>query len=178
MAMIQTTLELIRGKLNDRLLVEDPRHEDAVILSNIVDLNGEPFPDAQNKVVMCLANIQREEMISTYQRAVPAAGGEAMKVVPPPLYIDLFVLFYANYEGRNYPEGLGVISRTIAFFQQNPVFTRDILPTLDGRIDKLQLEITNLDLDGLHCLLGNMGAKYLPSVYYKVRMIPFNDGNG
>jgi hypothetical protein len=178
MAMIQTTLELIRRKLSDKLKVEDPRGEDWVILSNIVDLNGEPFTNAQDKMVMCLANIQRETIISTYQRAEAAAGSEEIKLLPPPLYIDLFVLFYANFEGRNYGEGLGMISRTIAYFQQNSVFTRDNLPALDGRIDKLQFELTNLDLADLHCLLGNMGAKYLPSVYYKVSLTPFDDGNG
>ncbi|MGA2650875.1 MAG: DUF4255 domain-containing protein [Terracidiphilus sp.] len=178
MAMIQTTLELIRRELNQRLLVGDPRSEDWVILSNIVGLNGEPFPEAQNKVVMCLANIQHETIISTYQRGAPVAGGDRIGVVPPPLYIDLFVLFYANFGDGNYRQGLDMISQTIAFFQQNVWFTRENLPGLDGRIDKLSFEFTNLDLAELHCLMGNMGAKYLPSVYYKVRMIPFNDGNG
>jgi hypothetical protein len=177
MAMIQTTLELIREKLNDRLMAEDRRSEDWVILSNIVGLNGEPFPEARDKVVICLANIQSEEVTSAYLPGA-AVGSAGPGLVALPLYIDLFVLFYANFEGRNYPEGLGVISRTIAFFQENPVFTRDNLPMLDGRIDKLQFEFTNLDLAALHCLLRYMGAKYLPSAYYKVRMIRFDDGNG
>jgi len=177
MAMIQTTLELIRGKLNDRLMNEDRRGEDWVILSNIVELSGEPFPEAQNKIVMCVANIQREVVISAPQPGV-AAGGDGPGQLPPPLYIDLYVLFYANFTGQYYAEGLGWISRTIAFFQQNPVFTRDNLPAMDPKIDKLQFEFANLDLADLHRLLGNMGAKYLPSAYYKVRMIRFDDGIG
>jgi len=175
--MIQTTLELIRGRLNDRLMTEDHRVDDWVILSNLVGLNGEPILGARDKVVMCLANIQSEEVISAHQHAVPGEG-DRLRLVPPPLYIDLYVLFYANFEGRNYPQGLGVISRTIAYFQQNPVFTRDNLPAMDARIDKLQFEFTNLDLAASHTLLGNMGAKYLPSAYYKVRLIPFFEDNG
>jgi hypothetical protein len=94
-------------------------------------------------------------------------------VVAPPLYVDLFVLFYANFADRNYIEGLTMISRVIAFFQQNPVFTRDNLPDLDPVIDKLRFEFTNLDLGSLNHLMGNLGVKYLPSAYYKVSMIPF-----
>jgi len=71
-----------------------------------------------------------------------------------------------------------MISRTIAFFRQNPVFTHDNLPSLDANIDKLTVEFTSLDLASLHCLMRNMGAKYLPSAYYKVRMIPFYEGMG
>jgi hypothetical protein len=172
MAVIQTTLELIRRRLSDTLKVADPSGEDWVILSNIVDQTGQPFPNAQDKLVMCLANIQHETIISTYQRGVPVEN-ERFAVLPPPLYIDLFVLFYANFAERNYAEGLGMISRTIAYFQQNPWFTRDNLPAMDPVIDKLTFEFSNLDLMSLNYLMGIMGVKYLPSVYYKVRMIPF-----
>jgi len=177
MSMIQSTLELIRSKLNDRLMVEDRRGEDAVILSNIVDLNGVPFPDAQDKVVVCLANIQHEEIVSA-QSTDPVVERERPGVLPPPLYIDLFVLFYANFSGLRYRDGLGMISQTIAYFQQNPVFTHDNLPSLHPRIDKLRFEFTSLDLSSLHCLMQNMGAKYLPSAYYKVRLIPFREDMG
>jgi hypothetical protein len=175
--MIQSTLEMIRRELNDKLMAEDPRREDAVILSNIVDLNGAPLANAQDKVVMCLANIQHEQGVSAWL-SDPAVVSDRAGVVPPPLYIDLYVLFYANFSGQNYPGGLGMISRTIAFFQQNPVFTHDNLPGLDPKIDKLRFEFTGLDLASLDCLLRIMGANYLPSAYYRVSMIPFYDGNG
>src|SRR5436853_173538 len=116
---------------------------------------------------MFLANIQHETAISTYNSTVPAKSGGGYVVVTPPLYIDLFVLFYANFLNNNYREGLGIISRTISFFQQNPWFTHANLPDLDPIIDKLTLEMTNLDVTDLNYLMGLMGTKYLPSVYYK-----------
>ena len=175
MGNIQTTLELIRQKLNESFRNADPRNEDWIILSNIVDQEGQAYEQAKDKVVMFLANIQYETIISTYN---PTASTQSNQyaLITPPLYIDLFVLFFANFNDKNYPEGLGVISKTIGFFQQNPWFTRDNLPGLDDEIDKLTFEMVNLEMTDLNYLMGMIGAKYLPSVYYKVRVIPFRSG--
>lgn len=172
-AVIQTTLELIRQKLNEFFRNADPKEDDWVILSNVADHEGHPYDEAKDKLVMYLANIQHETVISTYSRTTPVKGDQ-YAIVAPPLYIDLYVLFLANFYNKNYREGLGIISRTISFFQQSPVFTRDSLPGLDPVIEKLTFEMFNLDLTALNHLMGLMGAKYLPSAYYKVRMIPFD----
>jgi hypothetical protein len=170
---IRGTLEQIERRLNEFLSSATPREGDWVVLSDLVDPHGSPVPETQDKIVMFLAGIQRETAVSTYNPNVPVAG-DRYAIVAPPLYIDLFILFYANFSGKNYPEGLAAISRTIGFFQQNPWFTHENLPGLDPRIDKLTFEMTNLDAVDLSYLMGLTGTKYLPTVYYKVRMIPFD----
>jgi hypothetical protein len=175
MGAIQTTLELIRQKLNESFRNADPREDDWVVLSNIVDHDGQPNDQAKDKIVMFLANIQHETTISTYNRSVPVKGDQ-YAIVAPPLYINLFVLFFANFQDKNYSEGLTMISRTISFFQQNAWFTRENLPSLDPVVEKLTLEITNLNPTELNYLMGLTGTKYLPSAYYKIRMIPFDSG--
>ena len=172
MSAIQATLELVRQKLNEFFRNTDTKEEDWVILSNIVDHEGHLYEPAKDKVVMFLANIQYETVISTFNRTTPVKGDQ-YAIVAPPLYIDLFVLFMANFYNKNYADGLGMISRTISFFQQNPWFTHDNLPGLDSVIDKLSFEMTNLDSTDLNYLMGLMGTKYLPTAFYKVRMIPF-----
>ncbi len=172
MSTILTTLELIRQKLNEFFKAADPRNEDWVILSNIVDQEGHPYEQAKDKVVMFLANIKHETIISTYNPTVPVSNNQ-YAIITPPLYIDLFVLFFANFSEKNYTEGLGVISQTLSFFQQNPWFTQENLPGLDPEIDKLTFEMVNLEMTDLNYLMGMIGAKYLPSVFYKVRVIPF-----
>ena len=164
MSEIRGALEAIRSRLNEFFAVADPRPGGWVILSNVCDQNGEPYAAAKDKLVMVLANLQRETSASKDNLAAP------------PLYVDLFVLFYANFSDATYSEGLGVISRTLSFFQQNPVFTHETLPGLDPVIDKLTFEMINLDTAELNHLFGMLGVNYLPSVYYKVRMIPFQGG--
>jgi Pvc16 N-terminal domain len=172
MSDIQKTLELVRARLNEALRNALPRDEDWVVLSNLVDPEGRHYEGTKDKLVMFLANIQHETTISTYTRTQPAEG-DRYAVVAPPLYVDLFLLFMANFYDRNYAEGLGLISRTIAFFQQNPWFTPDSLPGLAPEITKLQFEFNNLEMTELNYLMGLAGVKYLPSVYYKVRLLPF-----
>lgn len=172
MNLIQDTLELIRQRLNEYFQAADPAKEDWVILSNVMDQNGHAYEPARNKVVIFLATIQQDTTISTWNVTTPASGRK-FAVLQPPVYINLFVLFFANFSGQNYPQGLGMISRTIQFFQENPSFDHQNLPGLPTPIDKLAFEFTNLDEVGTNYLMGLAGVKYLPSVYYKVRMIPF-----
>jgi hypothetical protein len=170
MDSIRTVLELIRGELNTFLQNADRREEDWVILSNVVDHEGHAFESAKDKIVITLANITHET-VTLAGNQPPGQGGAG--AVHPPLYIDLFLLFLANFRDRNYLEGLSLISRTIGFFQQNPVFTRANMPGLDHGIDKLTMELTNLSLSEIRDLMSMLGMKYLPSVCYKLRMITF-----
>ncbi|SRR5579859_2230325 len=171
MAIIDSTLTLIRDSLNNYLRNLNSNETNWVSLSNVIKLDGQPYEEAKNKVVMFLADIQHETSISTYQRTVPASG--AYVAVAPPLYVDLFLLFYANFPDDNYIVSLRMISWTISYFQQNPCFTRSTLPALNPAIEKLTFEFMNLDATSLNYLMGLVGVKYLPSVYYKLRMIPF-----
>lgn len=175
--MIQETLELIARALNtflrnSDLRSSDPQRDQWVILSNVTDHKGELYKETENKIVMFLANIKHETTVSTYNPAAPVKNHQ-YTALPPPLYIDLFVLFFANFYNQTYGTGLDMISRVISFFQQRPVFTQESLPNLNPAIEKLALEISNLDLLDLSYLMGMMGTQYLPSAYYKVRMLPF-----
>jgi hypothetical protein len=174
--MIKRVLELIQKQLNGFLQNIDVPGDQWVVLSNVVNHEGHPYEDAQGKIVMFLANITHETTVSTYHSTARAKSGGGYVAVQPPLYIDLFVLFFANFYDRQYSEGLRMISRIVGFFQQNPIFTHDTMPDLDPSIDKLTIEMVNLDLVEINYLMGAVGAKYLPSVFYKLRMIPFDGG--
>lgn len=175
MDLIRIVLELLRQQLNQFFSNTDPRRDDWVLLANIVDQEGRPFAQTKDKIVMTLANITHETIVSTYTPAVKTKSG-SYAVVTPPLYIDLWVLFYANFYDDNYRNGLTMISRTISFFQQNPIFDAHTMPDLPPAIDKLTLEITSLDLLQVNYLMGMLGVNYLPSVFYKVRLLPFVSG--
>lgn len=175
MSDFRGTLEQIRKRLNEFINAAHPRPGEWVRLSNLVDDSGSPTESVKDKLVMVVANIQKETAVSSYNPTAPVRP-DAYALISPPLYIDLYVLLCANFSDQAYPEGLGVISRAIAFFQQNFWFTHSTLPGLDPRIDKLTFELTNLDLVELNLLFSMMGTSYLPSVYYKVRMFPFQSG--
>jgi hypothetical protein len=49
-------------------------------------------------------------------------------------------------------------------------------PSLDKRIDKLMFEMESLGTERLNNVWATLGAKYMPSVIYKMRMLTFDDG--
>jgi len=171
MDAIRNVLEVVRQLANEYLQNLERRADDWVILSNLIDHQGKMNEMTRNKLVMSLYNITHETVISTYTAAQPGVGGYA--IVPPPLYIDLHILVIANFIEQNYPEGLAAVSRAISFFQQNPAFTHDSAPQLDPGVDKITLEFTSLSPVDVNYVMGMLGARYLPSVFYKLRLIPF-----
>ncbi|MDE1150368.1 MAG: DUF4255 domain-containing protein [Azospirillaceae bacterium] len=172
MDAIRNVLETIRQAANQYLMNLGHRSDDWIVLSNIVDHSGQESDLTRDKVVMTVYNITHETVIASYTAAQPGTGG-SFAVVQPPLYIDLHLIFMANFTDRNYAEGLAAISRTIAFFQQNPWFTHATTPQLDPVVDKVTLEFTSLDPVAVNYVMGMLGTRYLPSVFYKLRLIPF-----
>lgn len=176
MSDIRATLEAVRQRMNEFMQAAMPRPgEEWVVLSNLVDAEGKAYDGARNRVVMFLANVQKETTISTARGMVPA-GDSAYSQVAPPLYVDLYVLVTANFYDAGYTEGLTALTQAISFFQQNPWFTPATLPGLPPGVDKLTWEMANLEPMGLSYVMGLAGIKYLPSAYYKVRMLPFQGG--
>lgn len=173
MGMVDNVLVELQKSLNQAFQRSQPRAEDWVILSNLVDHEGKMVEDTRDKVVLSLVNIQHETIVSTYNRTIPAADG-AYTVVSPPIYINLYVMFMANFLDRNYTAGLDAISQTISYFQQNPYLTHATNPNLSTDVDKIVMELANLDMMQVNYVMGMLGSKYLPAVFYKLRMLPFN----
>lgn len=170
---IRNVLEVIRQAANDWLQNIAHRGDDWVVLSSIAGHDGAISEHIDDRVVMTLYNITRENVISTH---VPArAGHDGYALVKPPLHINLHIMLMANFSDRRYPEGLAAISRIIAFFQQNPCFTQQSFPALTS-VDKLTLDMENLSPVDISYAMGILGTKYLPSAFYRLRLLPF-DGN-
>lgn len=172
--IISSTLELIRRQLDQSLRTAYPGPDDWVRLSNLVDHQGRAYEQLSDRVVMVLANILRESSVASSTYLIPANHNQAA-VVTQPLFISLHLLFYANFTGSKYSQGLDFVSHTISFFQKNPTFTDENLPGLDHRIGKLAIEWLTLDVADLHHLMGAQGVNYLPSVCYRLRVIPYAD---
>ncbi len=175
-ALIPNAMESVRARLDQFLANTGDNGCHRVVTSNLFDQHGSLLPNAENRVVMTLVNITHETTVSNYARQPPGKqpGRQGDFVSKsPPLYVNLHLLFYANFADNNYGSALEAISDIIGFFQQHPVFTQETLPDLDPRIDKLTFEYQNLDFAELKDVMGLIGARYLPSALYKLRALPF-----
>jgi hypothetical protein len=165
-------LEVLRGRLDAVFQVADPRSEEWVALTSPVDLDGRVSEHARNKMLMLLVGLQSERTAAGMPGPV-AGTDDQFAMLAAPLRLNLFLLFVANFSEGNYPTGLGMLSRTIAFFQQNPVFTPDRLPGLPPEVEKIAIDFITLDLTQTNHLMGMLGLKYLPSALYRLRTLSF-----
>lgn len=168
--MINAAISHLASQLNQQLKANSPLIEDVVVVSSLVELDGGVTPNANNKLVLTLVNIERDTM--PFRPATASRGRDERQLqYGAPLYLNLYLMMSANFGAGNYTEALKYISMAIGFFQQRPVFDQQNSPGLDRRIEKLALDIENLAISDLNNVWSLLGGRYLPSMFYKVRMI-------
>lgn len=163
--MIYSAVSTISSVVNDYLRNRFSTIEDKLVVSNLVNPDGSVAVTEPDKIIMSLVNLQQE----TVSHRGRGATNKAVN-------LNVFLLFSASFEENNYLEGLRYLSGIISFFQANKVLNHSNTPDMDPDIDKLSFEIVNQDLQNMSHLWGTMGAKYMPSILYKTRMISFTDG--
>ena len=175
MDSLRNALETICALSNVYLQNLDQRGDAWVVLTSLVDHDGTVNVSARDKIVMTVFNIRRETTVSSYQAAAPAPAGSGgvLPVLSPPLYLDVHLMFMANFAEKSYADGLAALSRLIGFFQQNPFFNAQTAPALDPAIGKLTLDLESMSPVDVNYVMSMLGVRYLPSAFYKLRMIPF-----
>ena len=171
--MLNQAITNIAASLNQFLRRQFDLAEDIAIPSNIVEQDGTVVPDTFNKILIYLVNIEQETVLAKHAgNAVTYEDNTERRY--PPVHLNLYLMFAANFSGTTYVEALKFLSCVISFFQRKPVFNHNNTPDLDERILKLTLEIENLNMKDLSSLWTILSGKYMPSVLYRVRMITYD----
>ena len=168
--MINEALKFITEKLNIYLKTSFNLVVDGAILSNIVNADGSVPVNTHNKVVVTLINVEKETSTrhnGSFNSQV--SNGSTATISYPPLFLNLDVLFSANFD--LYEESLKFLSKTVLFFQSSPVFTTKQYPDFPKDINKLIFDMEKLTYRESAHLYESLGAKYLPSVIYKMKML-------
>jgi hypothetical protein len=174
--LIQAAINHLATQLNAYLKRTNNLSEDIVVVSSLVEADGSASAHANNKLILLLTNIEKDTV--PQRGGSRALGGDGRAPASSQaLYLNLYVMLAANFSGSNYAEALKFISKAIGYFQIHPIFDRRSSPDMDSRIDRLVLDIENLNIQDLSNLWGLLGGKYMPSVYYRVRMISLTPDN-
>lgn len=171
--MIDIAISHIAGQLNQYLRRTFDLNEDIVVVSNILEQDGNIAPNVDNKLVVSLINIEKETVPLPHLNGNVGEGSKAV-ISYPPVFLNFYLMFSGSFSGANYLESLKFVSNTISFFQGNPMFDHQNTPDLDDRINQLSMSIENLTMHDLSNLWSVLSGKYLPSILYKVRMIAFD----
>ena len=170
--MIYETLICITDEINSKCKRKLQTNEDKAILAGIVNQDGTVAIQGENKIIVTLLNVEKDT-IGRNSAGLPI--GVTSPNTAPAVNINLYVLFSAYFSSTNYHEALRFLSFVVAYFQSKNVFTTANSPSMDPRIGKLIFELESLGADKLNNIWTTLGAKYMPSVVYKVRMLTFDD---
>lgn len=168
--MIDSVLSFTANFVNKELKLVFGISEDKVIASSLINLDGSITENIENKIIISLINLEHETFAGNpgqFQQAGNAKYGK----VEQPVYLNLYLLVAANYNAANYIESLKMLSATIAILQSNPSFDINQNPDMDSSIPRLSFEIHNIPINELSHIWNGIGAKYVPSIIYKVRML-------
>ena len=123
--MIDNALILLREELTAYLTAQgDPA---PVIIENIGLFETEQGADLQDNIIISLVNIEEESSFKNGQTFSKWPDGKA-RYENRPVYLNLYVLFTANFPGgvppnNGYVHALKRLSLVIEFFQGKNVFT-------------------------------------------------------
>lgn len=156
--MIGATLSFLREELNDHLKARFDTESDQIRLAPVVEPDGETPPELANGLAMTLINLQHEPVA----RHTIGASNESGQT--------LQLLISANFPNR-YLDGVAQLSEVMNFFRNRPLFDRQSAPALPDAIERLSVEWQDMDTAATSQLWLALGARYRPSMVYRVRML-------
>jgi len=173
--MIGNILQIIAREVSEFIDAssEIPSGKKSVVLHKPNSVSGE-FNLPDNAISLSLLNIEEELSSKT---SMPQKRVENRKVYTqnPAVNINLQIIFIANF-ANDYINELNYITKVIEFFQQKTAFTPQNTKGLDAfKIDKLSFKLNTLALNEQGNVWGLLGGKYMPSIVYRVGLIPIQD---
>ncbi|GJL83497.1 MAG: hypothetical protein DHS20C01_31310 [marine bacterium B5-7] len=173
--MFAKAVNLIMTDLRAFIALSDPEGPDApdyVISGNIAMADAPDLtPPINQRVVVSVVNIAEEAAFKNaahYERI-----GAETRYRNAPVFLNLYVLFSANYE--NYDTALRRLSQVITFFQGKNTFTLKNSPVPEFSDDatelRLILELFALTFEQVNYLWASLGGKQMPFVLYKLRLV-------
>ena len=170
--MIHPALDYICKELSSYL-----NETGKVELKNLVKQDGSVDPEL-NKILCLLINVEEEKIANRkafkYVKG-PSSEDESRLIYGkrnPDLNLNLYILFVNHFE--HYTESLKYLTRIVSFFQEKNVFVTD-LDTNNGStgstLTRLVFELYTPNFEQINQLWGAIGAKYAPSLMYKLKMI-------
>ena len=176
--MISKALNLILDELNQ--FIPPIAGAPEVVLGNIALHESPDMDELSNKLVVCLVNVEEESTMKN--RKHYQINDTEVIYRNPPVNLNLYVLFSANYTTGNdpYDTSLKRLSQVISFFQSKNNFTLQNSTSGGSEDDedlrnmRLVFELYTLTFEQINYLWGSLGGKQMPFVMYKVRLVTVN----
>ncbi|CAM1367301.1 conserved hypothetical protein [Tenacibaculum sediminilitoris] len=167
--MIFKSLHFTSNMLNQFLKNKFGLSDNVVVTNKIVDQNGTVPIENQNKVIITLIHVNQETVKPYYNKNRQVNNGSYANKSLEERY-NLYILISPNFE--DYNEVLKFLNASIQFFQINTALDAHTSSNIPKGISRLEFEFEKGDgYQQMHNLWSALGAKYQPSVIYKMKLI-------
>jgi hypothetical protein len=176
--MIDLALKHVIGELNDYFYAVFPplapasTNRERVLAAPLFDLDGNVNTKAKDRVVAQVVNVQEDRVYHSVDVFRRRDDGTS-ELIHPEIKVNVFVLFIANIS--DYSEAMKMLSWVMAFFQHRNTFDYRAIPGLSGREGHFIFELYSMTLEQQNYLWGTLGAKYMPSVMFKLGLVDIRD---
>jgi hypothetical protein len=170
--MIDRALSFLKDELNIYIKAKTG-DSDKAVLTKLVEQSGTSLLTGNELIAISLVNVEEERTMRAQGHQVVMNNG-AYSLANPEIRLNLYVLF-VGYNKQHHKEELALISLIAQFFQIRNVFENTEYPQLGDAIEKLIVELYSLNFEQQNQLWASIGAKYMPSLLFKVRMIIVNE---
>ncbi|MEO9805871.1 MAG: DUF4255 domain-containing protein [Reichenbachiella sp.] len=168
--MIDEVLKFLVIELNKKL--ETAGEPNRAVMGNILSQDGNIDNALNDSIIVTLVNVEEEKVLKPQSSYIKEDDGAIFRTNPA-INLNLHVLFSAHFS--DYRSGLKYLSSVLSFYQGMNFFDHKNSPSLDPRIEKLVLELFTPSFEQLNHMWGFLGAKYMPSAIYKIRMLTIQD---
>lgn len=159
--MIFPALDIIRFEMTNAGIAAE--------LGNVGEILSDNANGGDENIFMSLINVEENRVSRDPHNYI--RNGTDIILKNPAVNLYLTVLFTSVRPVGGYGLALQSLQQVIQFFQRKYVFDHSNTPNLEPGIEKLILEMVNLNLEQLQQVWSVLGGKYHPSVVYKMRMV-------
>ncbi len=160
--MIHEAVQFIDSNLNDFLKAQFSIDENTTIANNLVDIDGKAFPENINKVVLTLFNLYQENFLKNVEE--PDKINQNRKK-----NFSFYLLLSSNF--IDYSVALQFLNTAHSYLEANVIFNEATSPNFPLGLSNIELYLHNTTFEELYYIWTTLGAKYVPSAVYKVRIM-------
>ncbi|TND09732.1 MAG: hypothetical protein FD123_856 [Bacteroidetes bacterium] len=169
--MIDRAVSFLKDELNT-YIASKRVESDNVEITALNDYTTGSAVNIPDKIGMTVVNVEEERMFRS-QAPQTINNNGTFTMANPPLKVNIYILFTAH--NPLHKEALTILSYVMQCFQVRNAFDNQRSPQLGESIERLMVDMYSLNFEQQNQLWASLGAKYLPSVLYKVRMLIINE---
>lgn len=164
---LQFTSDVLDQFLKNRFGLD----ENKVLLNRLINSDGSILPENQNKVIISLINIEKETNQPINSNQQKKDKGNLSNNSFTEKY-NLDILISSNF--NDYNETLKFLTEAITFFHVNTCIDATRFANFPKGLNKIEYDFEKVTFQNMQSLWTAMGAKYQPSVIYKMTLTTIN----